>query len=506
MHNIIVLPFLIPLLTAIFQLSFKRNSPFRRSLGVSSLAVQAGVSLYLAVRVFRDGPLALMVGAWKAPLGIALCLDKLGAIFLCLATFGTFFSVLFGFFEKRAAQAHPLRGPLIQFLSAGIALAFVTGDLFNLFVAFEVLLISSYSLMTLEAENPAVRHAFPYLGINLFGSTLFVSACGLAYSLFGSLNYADISVRAAEMSGDPRITLLALMLLLVFALKAGMFPLFYWLPDSYPMMPAPLVAIYSGVLTKVGVYALLRLLITMLPHDQTLLYELLAVLAVPTMVLGVLGALAKDQVRSILSFHIVSQIGYMLLALGLFTPAATAAALLFIIHQVFAKGSLFLIGGAAQNMNGSDRLDRMGNLWQAAPWLGVLFLLQAFSLAGLPPLSGFWGKAFIVLEALRADRPWLAGIALAVSLLTLLSMLKIFMAAFWHQDSLLPVDKQHNGWPRTGYVIGAVALLSLGLGLMADPFIRLTRSAADELFDGSAYRAAVLDIRGLKGDSSEAQP
>jgi multicomponent Na+:H+ antiporter subunit D len=506
MNNWLVLPFLIPLCTAVLQLSLGRNSTGRRLLGVSSLALQVLVALLLARHVFSAGPTALMVGAWKAPLGIALCLDKMGAIFLCLATAGTFFSVCFGFLEKPASQAHPLRGPLIQFLSAGIALAFVTGDLFNLFVAFEVLLISSYALMTLEAENPAVRHAFPYLAINLFGSTLFVSACGLAYALFGSLNFADISLRAAGMAGDPRITALALMLVLVFALKAGIFPLFYWLPDSYPMMPAPLVAIYAGALTKVGVYCLFRLLVTVLPHDQVLLYELLAWLAVPTMVLGVLGALAKDQVRSILSFHIVSQIGYMLLALALFTPAAAAACLLFIIHQIFAKGSLFLIGGAAQDLNGSDRLGRMGNLWKAAPWLGAAFLLQALSLAGLPPFSGFWGKALIVMEALRAGRPWLAGIALGVSLLTLLSMLKIFLAAFWRQDPTVPVNLKHPGWPSMGLVLGAMVALSLGLGLGAEPFIRLTRSAADELFDGLAYRSAVLDLKGLKGEGFAVGP
>lgn len=510
MNQLLVLPILLPLLSAVALLAMGKSSFGRRALNLLSLLAQVLVSLLIAQQAFTLGPLSLSVGAWQAPLGIALAVDKVSALFLAAATLSTFLSVAFGYAETPARRAHPLRGPLIQFLVAGVSLAFITGDLFNLFVAFEVLLISSYALMTLEAENAAIRHAFPYLAINLFGSALFVSACGLAYSLFGTLNFADIGVRAAAMAGDPRLQVLALMLVLVFGLKAGMFPLFYWLPDSYPMMPAALVGLYSALLTKVGVYALFRLLVTALPHSLDGVHALLLWLSLPTMVLGVLGALSKNTVRSILSFHIVSQIGYLLLALGLFSPAATAAALLFAVHQVFTKTSLFLAGGTAQSLNGSDRLDRMGNLWSQAPWLGAIFLLQALSLAGLPPLSGFWGKALIVLESFRAGHPWFAVTALAVSMLTLLSMLKIFMAAFWHQDDAVPVHLSHPGWRRMQGVAMAFLLLSLWMGLGAGRFLGLAQSAAAELFDGSAYRAAVLGVPGLKGaealKAQEARP
>ncbi len=499
MSNLLVLPFFLPLLTAVLLLALRRSTPRRRALNLFSLFMQVLVSLLIAFEAFAHGPLSLSVGLWQAPIGIALAVDKMSALFLCAASLSTFLAVAFGYAETPASRSHPLRGPLIQFLAAGVSLAFITGDLFNLFVAFEVLLISSYALMTLEAENAAIRHAFPYLAINLFGSALFVSACGLAYALFGTLNFADMGLRAAEMAGDPRVTALALLLVLVFGLKAGMFPLFYWLPDSYPMMPAALVGLYSALLTKVGVYALFRLLVTALPHSLSDVQQVILWLALPTMVLGVLGALSKHTVRSILSFHIVSQIGYMLLALGLFSPAATAACLLFALHQVLAKTSLFLIGGTAQALNGSDRLDRMGNLWAHAPLLGGLFLLQALSLAGLPPLSGFWGKALIVLEAFRAGHPWMAATALLVGLLTLLSMLKIFMAAFWHHDPAVPVHSGHPGWRGMQGVVLAFALLSLWMGLGAGRFYGLSKAAAAELFDGRAYRAAVLGVPGLKG-------
>jgi multicomponent Na+:H+ antiporter subunit D len=236
-----------------------------------------------------------------------------------------------------------------------------------------------------------------------------------------------------------------------------------------------------------------------MPHSLDSVHGLLLWLSVPTMVLGVLGALSKNTVRSILSFHIVSQIGYMLLALGLFSPAAAAACLLFALHQVLAKGSLFLIGGTAQALNGSDRLDRMGNLWKHAPWLGGLFLAQALSLAGLPPFSGFWGKALIVLEAFKAGHPWLGAVALGVGLLTLLSMLKIFMAAFWHHDEAVPVRHERASWRKMQALCAVIVALSLWMGLGAGGFLSLTQRAADELFDGKAYRAAVLEVPGLKG-------
>lgn len=499
MNNLLVLPFFLPLLTALLLLGLGRSSRPRRGLNLLALLLHVAVCLLLAFETFTEGPQALNVGLWKAPLGIALGLDKTASLFLVVASLTTFLSVAYAYAEASAERSHPLRDPLIQFLLAGVSLAFITGDLFNLFVSFEVLLIASYALMTLEAENAAIRHAFPYLTINLFGSILFVGATGLVYSLFGTLNFADLSIRSAAMAGDARVTVVVLLLVMVFGLKAGMFPFFYWLPDSYPMMPAALVALYSGLLTKVGIYALFRLLVTAMPHSLDAVHTFLLWAAAPTMVLGVLGALSKNGVRSILSFHIVSQIGYMLLALGLFNIDAAAACLLFVVHQVFAKASLFLIGGTAQILNGSDRLDRMGKLWEAAPWLGGLFLLQAFSLAGLPPLSGFWGKALIVLESLRAGHPWLGAIALGVSLLTLLSMLKIFMTAFWRRESVGPVHTDHPTWRRMQGICATFAVLNLSIGLGANGFLKLSQAAAAELFDGRAYRSAVLGVPGLKG-------
>jgi multicomponent Na+:H+ antiporter subunit D len=349
-------------------------------------------------------------------------------------------------------------------------------------------------LLTLEADDWDVKQAFPYLALNLLGSTLFLCAAGFAYRLFGTLNFADIALRARDMSDDPRVTVLALLLLVVFGLKAGIFPLYYWLPNSYPTLPAPVAALYSGMLTKVGVYVLLRVFGTVLPHDLTGVHGLLAWLAGATMIFGVLGAISRNFIRGILSYHILSQIGFMVLAIGLFTPFAFTACIFYIIHHIVVKSSLFLVGGTAALLNRTDNLDRMGNLWRHTPLLGVLFLLQALSLAGLPPLSGFWGKYAILVEGLRLGEYVLVALALLASILTLVSMLKIWNAAFWNSPEECEVCLWDWRWVKMNRVIIALVAVSLAIGLGAEGVFRLAQRASAQVLDQDGYARAVFSV------------
>jgi multicomponent Na+:H+ antiporter subunit D len=492
--NLAILPLLLPLLTAVTLLLWGRPSAARRGLAALATAAQLALALELMARTFGGPRLVLAVGNWAAPFGIVLVVDLLTAVMLALGAFTGLAALLGGFAELARRFEHPLRLPLIQFLLAGINLAFLTGDLFNLFVAFEVMLIASYALMTLEADDWDVKQAFPYLALNLVGSTLFLCAAGFAYRLFGTLNFADLALRAREMSDDPRVTVLALLLLVVFGLKAGVFPLYHWLPNSYPILPAPLGALYAGMLTKVGVYVLLRVFGTVLPHDLAGVHTLLAWLAGATMLFGVLGAIARNFIRGILAYHILSQIGFMVLAIGLFTPFAFAACVFYIIHHIIVKSSLFLVGGTAALLNRTDNLERMGNLWRATPWLGVLFLVQALSLAGLPPLSGFWGKYAILVEGLRLGEYVLVGVAVVASLLTLFSMLKIWNAAFWTGGDVRPVRLADRRWKFLAAVISVMALVSLAIGLGAEGVFRVAREAAAQVLDQPAYARAVFSL------------
>ena len=491
MSNLAGLPVLLPVLAALALLLWPKPSPGRRALAGATLAASLALALGLAWHALTSGALVLRLGGWPVPFGIVLVADTLAAVMLALAAFTALTAALYGFAETPAAEEHPLRLPLLLFLLAGINLSFVTGDLFNLFVAFEVMLLSSYGLLTLEAGARESRGALPYLTINLVGSALFLAGCGFGYSLFGTLNFAEMIGRADALAGDPRLTLFGLLLLLVFALKAGVFPLYYWLPASYPILPAPLAAFFAGMLTKVGVYVLMRIFGTVFPAGETALHDVIAWAAGFTMVFGVLGAVGQSRVQHILSYHIVSQIGFMVLAIGLHSAAAFAAAIFYIIHHIVVKASLFLAGGVVIRVNGTDELSRTGGLWRAAPWLGLLFLLQAMSLAGLPPLSGFWGKLMIIQEGFL-QREWtLVTLSLLASILTLLSMLKIWLGAFWRAAPEAPLrwDRRARGMTAAGL---SMAAASLAIGLGAETFLRVATHAAHETLDRPGYVRSVL--------------
>lgn len=497
--NLAVLPIVIPLFTALFALFWGRPSRGRRwFIAVSALA-QIGIASVLVWKNWHGEALVLGVGNWSYRVGIMLVVDLLAAVMAALCTVVSLAAILYTFAECRISEEHPLRLPLMQLLVLGINLSFFTGDLFNLFVAFEVMLIASYALLTLEADNWSVKQAFPYLAINLAGGTLFLCAAGLAYALFGTLNFADISVRVADMEGDARILAVALLLMVVFCTKAGLFPLFYWLPNSYTTLPFPLAALFAGLLTKVGVYVLLRLFCTILPHDLPLAHDLLVWLAGGTMVLAILGAVARNYVRGILAFNLLSHIGFMALAIGLFTPRSLAAAIYYIMHHIVVMASLFLITGVVTMLNRSDHLPRMGHLWKRTPWVGALFMLQAMSLAGVPPLSGFWGK-YLIVEAGLGERAYaMVGAVIIASILTMLSMIKIWNGAFWSAPVDVTVDTSGDVWRKLAWVAAGLLAISLVLGVGAEWFMQLSLEAAEQLLDKSGYVGAVFQAAGKGG-------
>lgn len=484
-------PVIFPAIVALLCLLAPRPSVWRRGLALLAFAGLLAHAFWIVSHAMSDGPLVLRVGGWIAPYGIVLVADTLAGIMLALSSFTALSCALFGFAETPTREEHPLRLPLLLFLLAGINLTFVTGDLFNLFVAFEVMLLSSYGLMTLEAGARESRQALPYLTLNLVGSALFLAVTGFTYSLLGTLNFAEMIVRTDALAGDYRLTLLAVLMLMVFGLKAGLFPLYQWLPGSYSVMPAPMAAFYAGMLTKVGVYVLIRIFGTVLPPSMTELHTLIAWTAGLTMVIGVLGAVGQMRVQTILSYHIVSQIGFMALAIGLFTPFAIAAAIFYIIHHIIVKAALFLVSGSIAKLNGTDDLARTGGLWRAAPWLGIAFVLQAMSLAGLPPLSGFWGKFMIIQEGFTQGEWVLVAMSLVASILTLMSMLKIWLGAFWKAaPEGTPVASSGSTRAMTAVIV-AMACVSLVIGFGAEKFLRVAKHAADETLDRAGYVANV---------------
>jgi multicomponent Na+:H+ antiporter subunit D len=369
--------------------------------------------------------------AGRAPFGITLVADLLSAIMVVLAgLMGLAVAVysLASIDQQREAFGYY---PLLHILLMGVCGAFLTGDIFNLYVWFEVMLIASFVLLALGSERPQIEGAIKYVTLNLMSSAIFLAAVGILYGVVGTLNMADLAVKLPTVTPPGLVTTLAMLFLVAFGVKAAVFPLFFWLPASYHTPPVAVSAIFAGLLTKVGVYAMIRVFTLLFVQNVGYTHTLILVMAGLTMLTGVLGAVAQNEFRRILSFHIVSQIGYMIMGLGLCTRLALAGSVFYIVHHIIMKTNLFLVSGVAYRLRGTFELKDLGGLYQAHPLLALLFLIPALSLAGMPPLSGFFAKLVLLQAGLEMGQYVIVAVALAVGLLTLVSMTKIWAEAFW---------------------------------------------------------------------------
>lgn len=497
MSELLIYPFLILLFSAVLVLLVQKTRQIQVALSLfgSGGAVLSSIALLMAVQ--NGGTLVMWAGNWAPPFGISFVADKLSSSLVLISNLLGFFCILYSFFEIDAQRIRLGFYPMMLVLLAGVNGAFLTGDLFNLYVWFEVLLISSFSLLTLGSTRAQIRGALPYVAINLFSSCLFLTGIGALYGVTGSLNLAELSLRMAQLPGDGLSLSIAVLFLLVLGIKAAIFPLFFWLPISYHTPPVTVSAIFAGLLTKVAVYSLLRLFTLIFVRDMEALQTLLLWIAGFTMVTGVLGAASQGEVRKILSFHIISQIGYMIMGLAFFTPLALAGTLLFILHNILVKSNLFLISGVLHKLTGSFELKWQGGLYRSQPFLSIIFLSSCFSLAGLPPLSGFWGKLILAAAGLENHQYVLVGVSLAVGLLTLFSMTKIWISSFWKPG---PAESFWMAGSVKGYLfpVTALAVLSLLPALYPEPFVEFCREAGVEMMNPDAYIKAVLGERGVR--------
>jgi multicomponent Na+:H+ antiporter subunit D len=487
----------VPLLGAALALVGHGRLGWQRGVSIASIGATLAITVAVLVSVESRGTLVTTLGGWPAPLGITLVADVFSALLLAVAVATVLGVLVFAVGQLRRELEARSFHPLYLIMTAGVSASFLTGDLFNLFVAFEVMLIASYALLTLGGREATIRPAMTYVVVSLLASTLFITAVALLYAATGSVNLADLAARLAELPAGLQ-SAFSLLLLVVFGIKAAIFPLFFWLPDSYPTAPTAVTAVFAGLLTKVGVYAIIRTQTVLFSEVHTGPDTLLLTIAGLTMVVGVLGAVAQNDVKRILSFHIVSQIGYMILGLGLYTAAGLAGATLFIAHQIPVKTSLFMVGGLIERTNGTNELRRLGGLARRLPVAGWLWMLAALSLAGLPPFSGFFGKLALVQAGFDAERYVIVGVALFVSILTLFSMIKVWNGAFWGAPDEEPPMPSARGEGRlraprlmAGATIGLVAL-TLGIAVAAEPMWRLSERAGAELADPSGYVESVL--------------
>lgn len=430
--NLFTLFVILPVLTAVVLFFLGPRRVWQQRVSLLVVTLLWGSAVFGLVHVLHTGIVVLRMGDWLPPYGIVLVADVLSMTMVALTMTIALAVTLFSLPTVDTERQDHFYYPLFFILLMGVNGAFLTGDIFNLFVFFEVLLIASYALMALGSEPGQLRETVKYLVLNLIGSTFFLIGLALVYRITGTLNMADLALRLQMLPGSSSlITTLAMVFLFVFGLKAAIFPLYFWLPGPYFPPPAGISAFFAGILTKVGVYAIFRTFTLIFRHDPAFTHELLLALAALTMLLGVLGAISQMDMKRILSYHIISQIGYMILGIGLLTPQALAGALFYIVHHVIVKSALFLIAGVVQETTGTTHLKAVGGLQERSWVLSALFLVAAFSLAGLPPLSGFFSKLIILQAGVATGRYGYVGIGLLSSLLTLFSMLKIWNGVFW---------------------------------------------------------------------------
>ena len=493
MNLLLVLPIVIPLSGAAACMMVWRSRQAQRSIAVvtSFALLAAAIAIFVAVR--EQSLLMTEIGSWPAPFGIVLVADLLSALMLTVSAVIAVATTIYSLASMDVRHERFGYYPLSMLLMMGVNGAFLTGDLFNLYVWFEVMLISSFVLMVLGGEKEQMESGIKYVTLNLISSAFFLTGIGVLYAVTGALNLADIARRLPAAEQPALVGAIAVIFLVAFGIKAAVFPLFFWLPASYHTPPAAISAIFAALLTKVGVYALLRVFTLVFVHDPGFTHRLILVIAGLTMITGVLGAVAQNEFRRILSFHIISQIGYMIMGLGIFTSFALAASIFYVLHHIIVKANLFFISGIVHRIRGTYELRQLGGLQTLTPLLALVFFIPALSLAGIPPLSGFFAKLGLIRAGIAAGEFAIVAAAVGTGFFTLFSMTKIWNEAFWKPA---PESTELPGWRNDARVmmvpVIALALLTVVIGLGAGWLFSVSLEASEQLMDPNAYMRHVL--------------
>ena len=473
-------------------LMYRKNTALQPRLGIAALAVLVLNNAMLLSRVLDQGTVVMTMGRWLPPFGITFTVDLLGAIF---ALTGAVVALAGGIYAAATLSSTDRRYgfyPFLLLMLGGVSGAFVTGDIFNLYVWFEVLLIASFGLLILGSEPEQIDGAVKYAFLNLVGTTLFLITTGLLYGAFGTLNMADIARKVPQLQNTAPVYTFAILYFLAFGMKAAAFPANFWLPASYHTPRIVVSALFAGLLTKVGVYALLRVLVTIMPMQRDIIAELIAWVAVATMLLGAVGALAQNDLRRLLGFTVISGIGTMLAGLALASPLALSGAIFYAVHSMIVMTALYCLAGMMIRLGGTHDLHDGGGLYAARPALAAMALVLFFAVSGLPPFSGLWPKVMLVKASLDVGAWWVAAGILVTGFLTTIVFGRVFLLMFWRPvqpagEELAP--KADNAAFAATAALCAIAIL---LGVYPEPAMRVTGAAAAALLDAPGYIDAVF--------------
>ncbi|MCP3780622.1 Na+/H+ antiporter subunit D [Paenibacillus sp. MZ03-122A] len=489
MSNLLALPILIPLCTAVILIFLKEKILLQRFISTVSAILNIMIALVLIYRVHSEGIQTLQMGGWVPPYGIVFVGDMFAALLVLTASVVSLGILLYSFRSIGAERERFYYYTFFHFLLVGVYGSFLTGDMFNLFVFFEVMLISSYALISLGGTKLQLRETSKYLLINIVSSTLFVAAVAYLYAAVGTLNMAHLSQRVAEAGQGGVLNVIAVLFLIVFALKAGLF-LFFWLPGSYSAPPSAIRALFGALLTKVGLYAIIRTFTLIFVNDPGLTHTWIAWLAAATMILGGLGAVAYNDIPRIFNYNVIISVGFVAFGLAAATPDALNGAVFYLLHDMLAKGLMFILGGIIITAAGTDQLKDMGGLIKRYPLIGWMFFILALALVGIPPLSGFAGKVLITRGGLDAGMLTLSLIGLGSSFLVLYSLIKVFKLAFWgnEPEGDLPKIRLKS----VNAVAAGLLVLVILMGIGADWVYSYVAQAGDVLAHPALYIEAVI--------------
>ncbi|MBW3098635.1 Na+/H+ antiporter subunit D [Pseudohoeflea coraliihabitans] len=510
---LIVMPVAWCLLAGAVLLMLRKRTALHPGIAIFALIGLCLFDAALLVRVLAEGPLTMVMGRWLPPFGIAFTVDLMGALFALTAALVALAAGVFGRADVDTTGRRYGFYPFLMLLMAGVSGAFLTGDVFNLYVWFEVLLIASFGLLVLGSERAQIDGATKYAFLNLVGTTLFLIATGYLYGLFGSLNMADIIVKAPQLRDTAPLMTLTTLYLLAFAMKAAAFPVNFWLPASYHTPKLAVSALFGGLLTKVGIYALIRVLVMLFPVERDHLAWVIAVIAALTMVLGVVGALAQNDTRRAVGYLVISGIGVMMAGIALGSPGGLSGTIFYALHSMVVMTALYFAAGIGGTLAGSFLLSRSGGLYAGHAVLAFTTLALFFSVAGLPPFSGLWPKVLLVKAALDVGAWWLAASILVTGFLTTIATGRIWLLAYWRPA---PVGAEPGTNPRAPTavegrheppvaapgdaappfaamaVLLALTSLSVVFGLWPEPLLAAAQEAAAALLDPSAYVLSVF--------------
>ncbi|MEW9806841.1 Na+/H+ antiporter subunit D [Mesorhizobium sp. ZMM04-5] len=488
---LVIAPVAIALGLGAFLLMLRHHLRWQAAFAFAGLLLMLVADALLLHRTLGEGPVTMTMGRWLPPFGISFVADTLGATFALIATFVALVCVLFSVADIDATGRRYGFYPFLMLMLAGVNGAFLTGDVFNLYVWFEVFLIASFGLLILGSERAQIDGAAKYAILNLLGTAFFLIGTAYLYGSFGTLNMADIATKAPDLRGVAPLTTIASLYLLAFAMKAAAFPLNFWLPASYHTPRLVTAALFGGLLTKIGVYALLRSLGMMFPLERVTLSGVIEWMAIATMMLGALGALAQTDIRRMAGFLVISGVGVMLAGPAIGSADAMSGTILYAVHSMLAMAALYLLAGAIGEAGGSYMLTDLGGLYRASPLLAAMTFLLVLAVAGLPPASGLWPKVMLAKASIDSGAGLLAGAVLASGFLTTIALGRVFLLAFWRDAPDAAVATRP---PPVAYLAPIVVLIVpiLLLGVLPERFVRISDIAASGLIDSTAYVRSVF--------------